>query len=238
MVNHHGHKPDEPADQYSVPEPAVKIPAALRPINLDDEVETELPSGIVPPRRFSLTAPADDQIEAQDTGKGEADSAERDHQPETSQPQTLLGIQETAATDCPDEAEEMRDEDRELEEGYSSLLSLSKSDRQQFVRIEDADIYNGETKPFVVFPHEEAATPGPFARPDADFSLEGTAQLKTHGGLAPASETEERLFDRPDSEKGSDKGGAKPADRGGDPEETERSLRAALATLQRMSGAA
>jgi hypothetical protein len=53
---------------------------------------------------------------------------------------------------------------------------------------------------------------------------------------APASEAEGRRFDQPDISRAAAKVDPALVQRQ-DPEETERSLRAALATLQRMSGA-
>ena len=120
-----------------------------------------------------------------------------------------------------DEAGEADDEEtRVLEEGYSSLLNLSRPSSQHgFVRIEEPE--SDAIEPVVVFPGEEARPMGgPFSGAAAD-----TEAAPESASVLPAEPVAsgERLFDAP----------AK-----ADPEETERALRAALATLQRMSGAA
>lgn len=109
------------------------------------------------------------------------------------------------------------EESRVLEQGYSSLLDLSRPLAPRGGEAEDAVPIQrlapaedaAEPRPVAVFP-EPARASAPFARPAASAVGEGVA-------------ARERRFDAP----------GRP-----DPEETERALRAALATLQRMSGAA
>jgi len=109
------------------------------------------------------------------------------------------------------------DETRVLEEGYSSLLNLSRPAAPQpgFVRIEEPE--SDEIEPVVIFPGEEPRLAGgPFANP----APVEQAPAQPASAKAPG---EARLFDAPAKANA---------------EETERALRAALATLQRMSGAA
>lgn len=113
-----------------------------------------------------------------------------------------------AASD--DEEEDELDDIGEAEENYSSLLAMNNPFRAQteFVRIEEPEPEDGTIEPAVVFPGETAA-------PEE---------------AAASEKPEARPFDSP--------GIGKPARTKADPEETERALRSALATLQRMSGAA
>ena len=119
------------------------------------------------------------------------------------------------AADEPD-ADEADDET----EGYSSLLDLSLpvAPRQSFVRIEEPEAAEAAIEPVVIFPGQagrqsaptEAPAAGPGLRPFDPPTLAATGQpIAAATPLAPT-----------------------------DPEETERALRAALTTLQRMSGAA
>lgn len=118
--------------------------------------------------------------------------------------------------DEPGEADD--DETRVLEEGYSSLLNLSRpgATQHEFVRIEEPE--SDEIEPVVIFPGEEVRSAGaPFSGPAPVKETEPQSAT-----AAPAAH-EGRLFDAPAKANA---------------EETERALRAALATLQRMSGAA
>ncbi|PEQ10692.1 hypothetical protein B2G71_21165 [Novosphingobium sp. PC22D] len=111
-----------------------------------------------------------------------------------------------AATAATADETASENDDEVLEAGYSSLLDLSRPpSRQQFVRIEEPES-NGEIQPVVVFPGEEPQTK---ARP--------------RGAAAETSPPKDDFAAPP----------AAPAR--GDPDDTERALRAALATLQRMS---
>ncbi|MFT4057770.1 MAG: hypothetical protein QM681_24940, partial [Novosphingobium sp.] len=107
------------------------------------------------------------------------------------------------------------DEDTVLQQGYASLFNLSRhaAVRKPFLQFGDPDEAGDEiAHASPVIPAEEMEEPAPFGRP---------VLLPDPTGEAPA-EHEERPFDAPRN----------------DPEATERALRAALATLQRMSGAA
>jgi hypothetical protein len=98
-----------------------------------------------------------------------------------------------------------------VEDSYSSLLDISPppaAPRQQFIRVEQIEAETDAIEPVVVFPGQAASGIRRFDAP-------GSATL----GAMPAAST-------------------LPAQTGQDSEETERALRAALSSLQRMSGAA
>ena len=105
-----------------------------------------------------------------------------------------------------------------LEDGYSSLLNLSRVPaRNGAVRIEEPE--SDEIEPVVVFPGQAGASaralPGPFSAPPSPNSSPPAAPFGVHeAAAAPASAT------------------AKPRD----PAETDRALKSALASLQRISG--
>ena len=118
-----------------------------------------------------------------------------------------------------DEADELTDE--VLEEGYSSLLAMGSGlQRPEAVRIEEPQ--SDEIEPVVIFPGQGARADGqpansfgasagaPFARPGA-APLNAPATPAVAAGEGPASQA--------------------------DSDETDRALRAALASLQRISGA-
>ena len=134
-----------------------------------------------------------------------------------------------AETRIDEEPEHLPDtaEDVDLEESYSSLLDLSRpgTQRASFIRIEDGDDDDGMVEPVVVFPGQRT----PLATPVAGSPAASQAAAAPAPG-SPASSAA-RLFDRPSDSS------AMPA-RSVDQEEADRALRAALATLQRMSGAA
>ncbi|MDG2002299.1 MAG: hypothetical protein P8J20_03115 [Novosphingobium sp.] len=217
-----GQEKEETSGQHIDAPQLAPIPAGLRPIDLGEDTDGELLPSFVPPRHFSMTATTDN------TPHKAAEEPIEPVEPEFSEPETACKSEEYS---------DPGEEKLELEEGYSSLLSLSRIDHQQFVRIEEAEVEDGEAKPFVVFPHEEAASTGPFARPPADSDPKSSSAANDKGAPTPTSEMEERRFDQPDAAEGAAKEDSTP-DPQHDPEETERSLKAALATLQRMSGAA
>ncbi|MCJ2184316.1 hypothetical protein MTR62_16690, partial [Novosphingobium sp. 1949] len=180
-----------------------RIPAAMRPVDLDafDDEDEPLP-GYIPPRH----------IGAGTLRPFDAPSAAPQDAPE------LAGAD--AGSD--------EDEESVLEEGYSSLLNLSRStpQRQEFVRIEEPETPD-EVEPVVVFPGDERPVQGLFARRTGEPETDETPSVRPVA-LAPAfpampAAMNQRLFDAPGKH---------------DAEETEKALRSALATLQRMSGAA
>ncbi len=210
--------------------PKLAIPAALRPLDLghheDDEEDY---SSLLPLRRIAMpdmrpaaSAPAVETAQS-------ADGLPQFAAPTASEfvaapaPELREPAQSTAFESVgPEEAEV-----DETESGYSSLLDLNRdpAPRQPFVRIEEPAPTASAIEPVVIFPGQamgQAPTPigAPFAAPTA------------------AAEDTLRQFDAPGSAvTGQAVIGQTPVTVQ-DPEETERALRAALASLQRMSGAA
>jgi len=210
--------PGQDAEEIAPP-PFARLPAALRPVELDyaDHDDGELP-GYIPPRHIALPA---DQSAATIMGSDEHTVS---FGPVSDEEATV----EAMDPDLSDAGED-EDDNGMLEAGYSSLLNLSKPlvAPAPFVRIEEPE--TGEIQPLVVFPGDEPASSetGPFARP-----VEVTEETAAPPAAPEASD--DRLFDAPAAPEGARPGSAKRADAA----ETERALRAALATLQRMSGAA
>lgn len=98
--------------------------------------------------------------------------------------------------------------DEAEDESYGSLLEMKTPQRPAFVRIEEPVEEVAEVEPVVIFPGQAAAESPAVRRFDAPAAMVSPPRVAA--------------------------GQARPAD----PEETERALKAALATLQRMSGAA
>ncbi len=137
------------------------------------------------------------------------------------------------ATQSDDEAE-----DTGAEESYGSLLGIVQPDaaRNPFVRIEEPEACAGAVEPVVIFPGQAAraeaalAAPAPFAPPQG----EDAASPPLSGESVPF-----RRFDAPSNAgQGQMVAAAATPVPAADQEEAERALRAALANLQRMSGAA
>ena len=126
------------------------------------------------------------------------------------------------------------------EDSYSSLLELGRPNpvRPDFVRIDEAEEDHAAIEPVVIFPGHGARPGLRFAAPDpaAQAGAPADAAVQT-GAFADSGVPQLRRFDAPATT-------ATPASTsmaGGirqDPEEAQRALRSALATLQRMSGAA
>lgn len=204
-----------------IPARKLSMPAAMRPVDLDafDDEDDALP-GYIPPRHIAAPqAPFAAQVSQSAPLSANTEAREFE--------------------DREFEGEDFEDEDeRVLEEGYSSLLDLSRpsfepqaaevassspSQSGSFVRIEEPE-NTGEIEPVVIFPGEEAQRSAPpYARRFDEAQGEqttGTAPV----AFPPRQPNTERLFDAPPRKQ--------------DADETEKALRSALATLQRMSGAA
>lgn len=183
-------EPEADADVIATVAPPVPaIPAALQPVGLyPEDDEDDLPS-FIPPRRIG--------------GTGQAYSAP------VAPSVTFSPAPEATEADPTETA----NSDPDLEQGYSSLLNLSRaaplelSAGQRYVRIEEPEPSTGEIEPVVVFPSQMSAS---------------TPQTGETSGSADSNHTA-----TPDS-----------AAKDRDAEETERALRSALANIQRMSGAA
>jgi len=220
-------------DRHIVLPPVPTIPAALRPISLDDDGDTELLPANVPPRHFSMTSrPVGTEILDDEQPSGDLEPAEKERT-HCLQADDGAETQQDPNPDKEREDDDLAGEDIELEEGYSSLLKMSRTDHQQFVRIEEPEAGDEEIKPFVVFPNGDEDQAAPFSRPQTGLEYQQAAASSDSVAPPPTSESDERRFDGPKTDKES-----AAASVALDPEETERSLRAALATLQRMSGAA
>lgn len=110
------------------------------------------------------------------------------------------------------------------DDNYGSLLGMKTTPRQPFVRIDEAVDDLADIEPVVIFPGQ-AGGAAPFTNP-APFS----APLPVAANPEPVAPG--HRFDVPPVPA------TAPTARAVDPEETERALKSALATLQRMSGAA
>ena len=211
---------DIPATGAAPPPPVV--PDALRPLSLEleefgeDEDDDEFAASFSMPLTASPAAPA--------PGFAKPTQASNEPAPEK-------------------EDEEQAESDTVPSTAYSSLLAMKSPFRgpAEFVRIEVPEPEAGAIEPAVVFPGQKgsASSPPPQftepaaaepAKPAPEAEDESADTGMSTGGAAP------RRFDAPaDAE-------ARTAPRKvkakADPAETERALRSALATLQRMSGAA
>ncbi|MCT2401595.1 hypothetical protein [Novosphingobium mangrovi (ex Huang et al. 2023)] len=195
---------------------STSIPAAMRPVAFDDfsdEDDDDALPGYIPPRHIGLSP-------SSFTPSAEASFAGEDEEDEE------------------DEEESDEQEGHGRHSGYSSLLDLSgpfanrERQKQQFVQFDASEgEETGDIQPEAAFDDEyddDVPDAGPFAVPAPEPAPEAPAPssltFHQHALHDPASQVaSERLFDGPGN---------------ADPEETEKALRAALATLQRMSGAA
>lgn len=220
--NADGQLPDQVSASQSAttaasgPEAPVPLPAAMRPLDLDAyEDEDEDLSSLLPLRKIVPVAeddPAQIEVDAPPVNAG--------------------------AEDIEDAAIEA--------DGYSSLLDLVKQPehQSQFVRIEESEQEAAAIEPVVIFPGQAArqglgAAPAPFAAPAAGFAPPAASFAPLAAGDSPApSASPLRQFDAPGAAVPGQTVAQTATAPAQDPEETERALRAALATLQRMSGAA
>jgi len=209
---------DMPATGAAPPPPV--IPDALRPLSLelgefgeDEDDDDDFAASFSMPLALSPAAPA----------SGFAKPAEASNEPEPGE-----------------EDEERVDSEDAPSTAYSSLLAMKSPFRgpAEFVRIEVPEPEAGAIEPAVVFPGQRSippSSPPQFAEPAAAANAPGAEDGQADTGK-PAIGTSPRRFDAPadaDARTTQRKVRARP-----DPAETERALRSALATLQRMSGAA
>lgn len=208
-------EPEQPAFATA----PLAMPAAFRPLGYDDADDDDLAEleSLAPLRQFRMPV---------------AEAVAVVPEPE---PDPEHGAAPQAAVDEDAEPEP----EPEIDGGYSSLLELGRppAQRQSFVRIEEPDADHAAIEPVVIFPGQAArlapaaplplAVPQPFAAPEAEAPA-----------LAPDLGGTLRRFDAPANAQAGQAVSAASIAPQGDREETERALRAALATLQRMSGAA
>lgn len=210
--------------------PFAQLPAAMRPLLLEDEDadDDEALSLDHVPQRTIAAAPSIEPPQAP--------------QPSPYARPAPVSDQPTDAGHGLDTGEHDSDEDDVLAQGYSSLLNLSRpvTTRGGFVRVEEPE-YDGEAiEPVVVFPGQNGETQGPFSRPAQPASAPEVDRSDSADEPAvPARDDGKAPFAAPAAESLPETGAmGSPSAGRADPEETERALRAALSTLQRMSGAA
>lgn len=208
-----GASPLSTDDAAPVPMPGLVLPAALRPIDLSQYEEAdEAPlEHSLPLRRFAAPAPASAAAPSPEPTPAPLAPAATPED-ETEQP--------LAEADIPEEA-------------YSSLLDIARPAplRQPFVRIEEPVEDETEIEPVVIFPGQQARSGLRFAQPAPAEAAPPATEPQAAPAPAPGAM---RPFDAPAAQTAA----AAPPAPAPDPEETERALRSALATLQRMSGAA
>ncbi len=158
------------------------LPAALRPVGYDSANEEDALPGYVPPRRIGLAS-------VEDAHASGAEPFSFDNE----------------------DVEDEEEEGEVLDEGYSSLLNLSRPSMTR--------------QPFDAFDH-----------PETDDAHQPVAIVPDD--TCYPTEFQSPAF--PDKPAPTDNEGKRPFDAPGGraPEDTEKALRAALAALQRMSGAA
>ena len=209
----------------AIPAPSpLSLPTALRPIDFSEYDDQDDHQDHVPLRSIAMPAAAE--------------AASPPSEPDIAAAFAGPAAQ-SAATDCGIETEVAAEPDV-LEEGYSSLLDVNRPAplRQTFVRIEEAMAESAQIEPVVIFPGQDTRAGLRFARPAevAAPSEYHQAPAASEALAAPAQGvTNLRRFDAPGAAAPEANAAPAPAP---DPAEAERALRSALATLQRMSGAA
>ena len=196
------------------PDPTTTRGTIIDPIVLawdDESAEDEDTPTIVPPRFLSARATA-----------GEQPQHAADHAPPpspTSRP--LFGARQSApaAAERNEDPADTRDDGGAAgEDRYPSLLDIQPLPRET-IRIPAPDAQQAE--PIVMFPSATARADAPFAPPPAS-ALQSRRSLPFRGPGGTMAGTPVTPSELP----------ADPVD----PQEADRALRAALATLQRMSG--
>ena len=209
---------DAPVAAMRIP---LALPVAMRPIEFGQHEEHDDLPGYVPPRSIAMPRPVEAPADA---GLSADNVLADDVQPE-------VAPHAESAAQSPTEPEAEADVS---EEAYSSLLALTRTAplRQTFVRIEEPTGEFAQVEPVVIFPGQ-ATRPGTrFARPSdtADAAEPADAVPPSSAEVPHSGAPGLRRFDVPTGVAAA--GGVR------DPAESERALRSALATLQRMSGAA
>ncbi len=221
----------EPVEQTQpvIPGVPLAMPAALRPLQFDDLGDDDPLDSLLPPRRMTIPAP-----------ESESETIARD-QPEPIAPVVAPFAAPVAETSQPnaESAESEPDDAEAKEDNYGSLLELGRlSAASPFVRIEEPEAEGQAVEPVVIFPGQAsrpAPIPAQFAPPAQFAAPAASAPAMTEPGEVASF----RRFDAPAQAGQGQPVAAAPAPSPAlDPVETERALRSALASLQRMSGAA
>jgi hypothetical protein len=214
--------PDAPADfEAAEPEDAARAiasffgpgEAAAPPPQPSEELEAEPLHTEVPASMRALQAEEEHEDEEDDAFVGSF-----------SLPLTRLANGHGLSAGEAIDEEDSPDADETDEGEYSSLLAMKNpfSRHEEFVRIDEPEMEAGDFEPTVTFP---AAAPA--------------AAFEASANFAPETDSASPAEPFGPSEKPTDSAGfaAPPSTRRG-PAEADRDLRAALATLQRMNGAA
>lgn len=214
--------PEEPVEP--APAATLAMPAALRPLQLDETCDDDPLDSLLPPR-LVVAPPAPAGLQAE---------------PEAVAPAVPESFPVPAEDTDPPLAETSdRDAAEAEEDNYGSLLELGQiSTASPFVRIEEPEEAGQAAEPVVIFPGQAsrpAAIAAQFA-PPASFA----APVPPAPAVSDAGEVASfRRFDAPaQAGQGQPVAAAPTPGPALDPVETERALRSALASLQRMSGAA
>lgn len=213
--------PVEAAGNVDPGAPRLSLPAAMRPIDFseyehDEDMPEYVPARSIAMPPFKAVAPS---------GPVEPSLAEA-AEPPVAPAMPRFGrpteVEEPAAPS----------EEEVLEAGYSSLLDMTRpaGQRHQFVRVADPEAETEAAEPVVIFPGQAMRAGTRFAQPPQGPVVAPSTPLPSLGD-APG---QARRFDAPPAQAQFAPASAPVRN----PEETERALRSALSTLQRMSGAA
>lgn len=197
------------------------LPAALRPIDFSayDDHDDDAQDYALPPRSMVAVAPI---IAAIPTTASES--------------AVVLALAVEQITTAPQTGDDEIGDDAP-EDAYSSLLDLVSPTpmRQNFVRIDEPQDDVNEIEPVVIFPGHQARVGTRFAQPAAVPT--GRDLLSAPEPITDDGRPQLRRFDAPSVVAAAAVPGPSPV-KAPDAAETELALRSALATLQRMSGAA
>lgn len=196
------------AANFAVP-PA--MPAALRPLSFDDGSDDEPLDAFVPPRGF-VVSPLPAVAPAPVV------------EPVAVPVPNAFEPQPSAAAPHFAEPAEVEHADAADDEAYASLLGM-KAQNRPFVRIEEPAEESTAIEPVVIFPGQDMR---PAFHPSQAFA----------SAAEPDAMNASRPFDAPPPSAFAPVRMPSAPAPAIDPGETERQLKAALATLQRMSGAA
>lgn len=218
-------------------EPApMAMPAALRPITFEDAPEEDDLAVSIPLRRIALTdGPALAGSTLAGLGEGHAMAVEPEPAAIQSEPAAPNPLARFAlAPEAEIHGLEGSDQDEGLlADGYSSLLDLSRPPHQRsnFVRIEEPEEAAPAVEPVVIFPGHAQRMQAAFGAPSGQMpSAPAATSAAPSEGMAAM-----RRFDAPVSASTPTHPVSSAALPPQDPAETERALRTALSTLQRMS---
>ncbi|WP_088309212.1 hypothetical protein [Novosphingobium sp. B 225] len=227
-----------PAPVHAAPDPAAVItpaplpmPASLRPLNLEamSDDDDDMLASLLPPRHIAMPVTAPASAEAPPApfaaAAPEAPSALLPAQPAPfTAPASFAAPAAPFASPVAEEEPAAVEVEVAEEESYASLLDIGQplSARSQFVRIEEPEAESQAVEPVVIFPGQAPlAPPAPFA-----------------ASLAEADTVPFRRFDAPSAAGQGGPIAGQAMQSSTDPAEADQALRAALANLQRMSGAA